>query len=173
MFDVYFDHIKLSENHHVHDFLTVRPKVSLGDNLIVGICVLPQYKDSFALMKGWRHQFNEEIWQAPAGFAEPKEDPSVTALRELREETSLTCSSDDLVLLGSFIPDAGLVQGRVALYLAMNCVSTSDKVSYEIGMGKLHYFSKDQLMELICQTSNIGGSTVTTCMRALNYLSRL
>ena len=99
--------------------------------------------------------------------------PSQTALRELREETSLKCDKNNLVSLGSFLPDAGLVEGRVALFLALNCSRLEESVSYEVGVGDLFSFSKSDLKKLIYSSSNIGGSTITTSIRSLNYISCL
>ena len=168
LFNVYFDHLKVCEN-TVKDYLIVKPKVSIGSDNIVGICVLPEVDLSFGLMIGWRHQFGTKIWQAPAGFVESGEDPSQTALRELREETSLICDPRNLISLGSFIPDAGLLEGKVALFLAKDCEFISQIKSNEIGTGDLHFFNTNELMHLICNDSNIGGSTVTASVRALQH----
>lgn len=167
LFDVYFDHLELP-SHSVEDFLTVKPKVSQGDEKVIGVCVLPKINDSFALMKGWRHQFNDIVWQAPTGFVDSGEKYENTALRELREETSLICDPLNLISLGYYIPDAGLIEGRIALYLANNCQYVNDDIREEIGMGKLHLFTPKKLNKLICSTKNMGGSTIITCMRSLN-----
>ena len=120
-------------------------------------------------MSVWRHQFETTIWQAPAGFIESGEDPAKTALRELKEETSLICDPKNLVSLGSFVPDAGLIEGKVALFLAKKCEFISQIKSNEFGTGDIHFFSKNQLMNLICNDSNIGGSTITASVRALQH----
>ena len=101
------------------------------------------------------------------------EDPADTALRELKEETSLICKKKNLISLGSFLPDAGLVEGRVALFLAKKCKKLDQKVSFEVGIGDLQHFSKKDLEKLINSSSNIGGSTITASLRALNYMSIL
>jgi len=168
LFNVFFDHLTIGDN-TVKDYLIVKPKVSIGSDLVVGICVLPEVNLSFGLMSGWRHQFGVEIWQAPAGFVEHDENPSQTALRELREETSLICEPKNLISLGSFIPDAGLIEGKVALFLAKDCKSIPQIKFNEFGTGELHYFKSNELMNLICNNSNLGGSTITASLRALQY----
>ena len=170
LFDVFFEKLKF-QDYLVENYLTVKPKVSHGSNKIVGICVLPEFESSFFLMKGWRHQFDEFIWQAPAGFVEPGEKPSDTALRELKEETSLICEPSNLVSLGSFIPDAGLIEGRVSLFLARRCKKISGIVNEEVGTGTLYSFSNYELIDLINTSANIGGSTIATCMRSMNFLT--
>ena len=168
LFNVYFDHLSICEN-VVKDFLIVKPKVSIGSEHIVGVCVLPEVNLSFGLMSGWRHQFGTVIWQAPTGFVESGEDPAKTALRELREETSLVCEPKNIISLGSFMPDAGLIEGRVALFLARDCKFISEIKSDEFGTGEIHFFNKNQLMNLICKDSNLGGSTIAASLRAIQY----
>tara|TARA_X000000950_G_C13782662_1_gene605814 strand:+ start:331 stop:915 length:585 start_codon:yes stop_codon:yes gene_type:complete len=172
LFDIYFDDLDI-DNQVVENYLMVKPKVSKGKDKIVGICVLPEFQGKFLLMQGWRYQIDEFIWQAPAGFVEQNEEPSDTALRELKEETSLICKKKNLISLGSFLPDAGLVEGRVALFLAMKCKKLDQRVSFEVGIGDLHHFSKKDLEKLINSSSNIGGSTITTSLRSLNYIGFL
>lgn len=165
-FNVYFDHLITPNNLEVKDFLIVKPKVSIQDNL-VGICVLPSLDNKFCLMKGWRHQFNKVVYQAPAGFIENNENPEETAIRELREETSLICESKDLISLGSYLPDAGLIEGKVALYLARKCKKSKIKLDREIGTGKIVFYTKNELLYLIENETNIGGSTLVASYRAL------
>ena len=115
-------------------------------------------------------QFDDFIFQAPTGFVEDYESSKESALRELFEETSLVCSSKDMIQLGTFLPDAGLIEGYVALFLAVNCKISDIESINEIGTGKLFGFTSNQLEELINKESKIGGSTLVACFRALNYL---
>ena len=101
------------EGTNIEDFLIVKPKIYNYED-VVGVYVIPIFEDKFCLMKGWRHQFNDFIFQAPAGFIEKDESPSITALRELSEEVSFQCNSNDLINLGTYVPDAGLIEGKVA-----------------------------------------------------------
>ena len=169
-FEVYFDHLKLSNNNEVNDFLIVKPKVLLEDK-VVGICVLPIVNKKFCLMKGWRHQFEDYIYQAPAGFCEINETPNETALRELFEETSLYCDFKDLVSLGYYLPDAGLIEGRVAIFLAKNCHLKDSNIINEIGTGEKVFFDKNKFISLLANSNNIGGSTLVASYRALHYIS--
>lgn len=171
-FNVFFDHLKTNDGYDIKDFMVVKPKVSNDDN-VVGICVMPIYNDKFYLMKGWRHQFNDFVFQAPSGFVEKDESASQTALRELFEEVSFHCDSHDLISLGTYLPDAGLIEGKVALFLAMNCIKKDEFYVNEIGTGDMVPFTQEEIMNLINSESNIGGSTIVTALRGISYLQKL
>lgn len=167
LFDVYFDAIEAPNGEVVRDFLIVRPKVSAPGG-IVGVCVLPEVGGKVALMRGYRHQVDAEVWQAPAGFIEPGETAEESALRELVEETTLTCSAEQLRSLGSYLPDAGLIEGRVALFVARDCheapQTTRDR---EVGAGNLEFFDQDKLFRIANHSTEVGGSTLIACLRYL------
>ena len=170
-FDVFFDRIRTPTGEIVEDFLIVRPRVRV--NGAVGVCVLPEVRGRIGLMRGFRHQLGMEIWQAPAGFIEPDEDAIATALRELEEETALACTREQLKSLGHFVPDAGLIEGVIALYVAQDtCPSTRiRKRGREIGAGTLRLFDLRQLRRLCSNSNNISGATLVACFRYLQLRS--
>jgi 8-oxo-dGTP pyrophosphatase MutT (NUDIX family) len=171
-FYIYFDSLKFDSNHVINDYLIVKPK-TCNDNQIAGVCILPYIEEYFCLMKSWRHQFNSEVWQAPAGFIEPNESPIQCAKRELLEETGLVCSISDIIPLGIYIPDAGLIEGKIALYLALRCFRANSHPQDEIGTGPLYFLSRSSLIALLQSASNISGSTSLAAFRALQFLNIL
>ena len=168
-FNVFYDHLISQDGEEIDDFIIIKPKIKNSEN-IAGICVIPFFNKQFFLMKGWRHQFDDFIFQAPSGFVEDYETSSESAIRELFEETALVCKPQDMIQLGTFLPDAGLIEGYVSLFLAINCQISDNESINEIGTGKLFGFTINQLEKLINKESKIGGSTLVACFRALNYL---
>jgi len=170
-FEVFFDTIEQPDGSTIGDFLVVQPRVRHADE-IAGICVLPEVGGRIGLMSGYRHHVGTEVWQAPAGFVEAGETPEETALRELREEAALTCKPGDLIPLGTFLPDAGLIAARVALFLAQDAkpVGAGAMRCPEVGSGELIFFGEEELTELIATSGKVGGSTLVACFRYLLLL---
>ena len=169
-FDVFFDAVELPDGKLLPDYLTVRPRVQDPQG-ISGVFVLPEVDGKIGLMKAFRHQFACDIWQAPGGFIEPGERIAAAAVRELLEETGLNCEPATLIPLGSLCTDAGLVEGRVAIFLARCKASRNGAAaSEEIGTGELQFFSPEELERLLDRDKNVGSATMVAGYRYLNLL---
>jgi len=167
LFHVYFDAVETPAGDVVDDFVIVRPKVAAPGG-IVGICVLPEVDGRVGLMRGYRHQLDNDVWQAPAGFIDPGESAEQSAMRELDEETGLACDPDDLQRLGVYYPDAGLIEGMVALFAARNCRPNGRGTLHrEIGTSALEFFDPAALARFVRETGAVGGSTLVACFRYL------
>lgn len=170
LFEVFFDRVRTPSGGIIEDFLIVRPRVQTAEK-VVGICVLPEVEGRIGLMRGYRHQLGAEIWQAPAGFVEAGEEPARTAMRELEEEATLTVAQGRLQSLGKFIPDAGLLEGWVALFVAREAVLLPGAIrDMEIGGGSMKFFSREELRELCGTEDNVSGATLAACYRYLELL---
>jgi ADP-ribose pyrophosphatase len=169
-FEIFFDRLEGPNGIVVPEYLMVCPKVLLRQ-AVSGVCVLPEVDGRIGLMRSHRHQFDEYVWQAPAGFVEPDETADFSALRELQEEAGLACRPERLVSLGLMMPDAGIVQSRVALFVARDArpIASGDRGADEPGLGEMVYFTPDELGALVQTSADMGASTMIACCR---YLTR-
>lgn len=165
-YDVLLDHVE-GPRGAVPDYLMVRPKVQAADK-VTGVCVLPVVEGRIGLMRVSRPHFPEPLWVAPSGFLEADEPVETSALRELEEETGLTCDPADLRSLGLLLLDPGVLEARVALFVATRTrplPAAEEEGSHELGAGRLVLFEPEEAEELALTSPSMDGGTVAACLR--------
>ena len=83
--------------------------------------------------------------EAPKGFIDRGETPEQAAIRELAEETGLSCPTADLIRLGTVAPEPGIIDGRVALFTAHNCSGTLRVDPAEVGLAAVRLLNKAEI----------------------------
>lgn len=74
------------------------------------------------LVSQYRASFNEYVLEIPAGMRDIEgEDPAVTAIRELREETGFDAASVEM--LGECLSSPGVTDSSVIVYLAIGLIA--------------------------------------------------
>lgn len=76
----------------------------------------------FVLVRQWRHAEQRITTEFPGGVGEAREDPAVTAARELEEETGYKAGK--MTHLGTVSPNPALFSNHVHFYLAQELVQT-------------------------------------------------
>ncbi|EFE75793.1 NUDIX hydrolase [Streptomyces filamentosus] len=81
-------------------------------------------EDQVLLM--WRHRFVPDLWgwELPGGLVDEGEDPAVTAVRELEEETGFRASAVEPLLV--YQPMAGMADSPHHLFLARGLCFTGE-----------------------------------------------
>lgn len=135
----------IAEGHDpVNGYLVVAPK-NRSNNLVSGIGVLPIVDGLIGLISIYRHPVGQVVWEIPRGFVDQGETPEVAATRELFEETGLKCAETDLAPLGSLLPEAGVLAGRIQLFAATNSVASPDFVPEELGFRAFKLFKRSEV----------------------------
>ncbi|MBM3393096.1 MAG: NUDIX hydrolase [Betaproteobacteria bacterium] len=116
MIEVFLDDIEEAGGASVSDFIVLALRQKTG-NLVTGVAVLPLVDGNFGLLKIFRHPIRDYTWEVPRGFVDADEEASVSALRELEEETGLQCDARDLIDLGTMLPEPGIMA-------ALTCVES-------------------------------------------------
>jgi ADP-ribose pyrophosphatase len=83
-----------------------------------GACVIVPLLDDgrVCLIRNWRVAVNQTLIELPAGTLEPPEPPTITAERELIEETGYRAKK--IEFLHSFFLSPGILDEKMHLYLA-------------------------------------------------------
>jgi ADP-ribose pyrophosphatase len=146
-FFVYFDDLT-HHGHHAQDYLVVAPKQVSAD-LVTGVAVLPIVDGKFGLLKIYRHAIQSDSWEIPRGFIDAGESDLTAALRELTEETGLSCDRSQIKSLGFVTPDAGVLAARVHVHVALGCTRIQPYSALELGHREFCLFNPAEIEELI------------------------
>lgn len=79
------EEVELPDGRHAHREIVQHPGA---------VAIVATTDDGrIVLVRQWRHALGKAIWEIPAGTREPEEEPFVTAVRELTEETGYTAQT--------------------------------------------------------------------------------
>ena len=152
-FDVYFDEMHCPGEPETRDYLVVVPKVRRDDQ-VTGVVVLPLCDGKIGLVRAYRHAVGGESWEVPRGFIDEHESSQASALREMEEETGLSCRADQIWFLGQITPDAGILAARLHLFAATQCIRRRPFRVNEMGHRDFRLFDRDAV-EAMMQRSEI------------------
>lgn len=132
--------------------------------------ILPITKEGNVLLVTQPRVFSKSTVgiEFPAGYIEEGEDPSVSAKRELEEETGYV--PEEIILLAKYYQDEGCSAAFNYCYLALNCTKTKeqhlDKDEY------IRYFecSFEEAIELQELGYICGANSLIALEKAKNYI---
>ncbi|MFG1857599.1 NUDIX hydrolase [Actinomadura geliboluensis] len=112
----------------------------------------------------WRHRFiiDRWDWEVPGGYADPGEDPAVTAVREAEEETGWRPRSVEFLL--SFQPMVGSADAPQDLYLARGADLVGEPHVDEAEA--VRWVPLDEAQQLIDRGEIVGAATVMAVLHA-------
>jgi 8-oxo-dGTP pyrophosphatase MutT (NUDIX family) len=165
LFTVYFDHLADGEKILVEDYLVLEPKVK-NENGISGVAILPVKDNKFGLVNVYRHPVATYGWEVPRGFIDDNESSEDAAIRELKEETGLTCAKSELTSLGAITPEPGILSAKVNLYMASLRHIKNNVIENELGHVGFAWFTKEEIQVLIHDQLMCDATTLTACFKA-------
>ena len=170
-FDVFLDHIAEPSGHEVNAYLVVNPNATHEDDSLqpiahyTGVAIIPVMDGAIGLQQMFRHVVGDWLWELPRGFIDTGERPEQAALRELEEESGLIAQPENLISLGSIMPEPGVIRARTALFAAQDC-KASGRAEGEIGLGQFRWFTVE---DAIAMALDGGIQCSTTCAALLRY----
>tara|TARA_B100001173_G_scaffold229849_1_gene199744 strand:+ start:210 stop:758 length:549 start_codon:yes stop_codon:yes gene_type:complete len=149
VFDVYKNNFILKNKQLVKDYLSVEPNKKF--NKSGGVMVLPIQNQKIGLMKVYYPIINNYLFSLPQGFCDKGEIFKNAAKRELEEETGFIVKKKNLQLLTKFYPNPSMINSKITIFITSDLTKKVRKKScnVEIGVGKMSFFSENQIMSLI------------------------
>lgn len=168
---VYFDYLIDDHGVEVPDYLVVEG-LTPSRSHVTGVNILPIYDGKIVLLRCYRHAIGSVLWEAPRGFIDAGEEPSAAALRELREETGLSCDPADLLALGLYAPEPATFAAKGSIFVAAHCSGVLRKAEDEIGHESLGAFTPNEIAELIATGQVEEAGTLIAYYRFLEHRRR-
>lgn len=126
----------------------VRDKIIKGKSNGNAVITLPVTKDNeFLLVVQPRIVKEGVLVEFPAGYIEDREDPLVSAERELLEETGYY--SDNFKYLDTFYQDQGCSEACNHAYLALNCEKIKEQNLDKDEVVRYFLCNYDEVLELV------------------------
>ena len=167
--EVFLDDIEGPEGETVSNFVVVSPRQQ-SENHVTGVAILPILDDKLGLLRIYRHPVSAYTWEIPRGFVDAGEKAIASALRELEEETGLQCDAQDVVDLGTVLPEPGIMTARTHLFIAKRCRRTGPYKANELGHKEMRFFSVEELSEMAQRGTIEDATTLVVCYRySLSY----
>ncbi|GAB4507069.1 MAG: NUDIX hydrolase [Sulfuricaulis sp.] len=164
LIEVFLDDIEGEKGEIVHDYIVLAPRQK-ADNNVTGVAILPVLNGAIGLLHIYRHPIGGYTWEVPRGFIDAGEKAAISALRELEEETGLQCDINDVVDLGTALPEPGVMTARTQLFAATRCRETGPYKANELGHEELRFFSSDEINDMARQGIIEDANTLAICYR--------
>ena len=120
--------------------------------------------DRIVMIRNERFALDRTLWELPAGTREKGEDPSVTAARELIEETGFAAGS--ITSLGAFYTTPGMTDELMHAFVAENLSIARQKLEEDERI-EPRVVPVHEVLDLLDQGELVDGKSMVTILLAL------
>jgi len=138
--EVFRETVELEGGRRVDDFYTVE----MQDFAVVAAFTT---KGDVVVERLYRHGSRQVTWSLPAGYVHQGEEPLVSAIRELREETGYEAA--EWIALGRFVADGNRGCGWCSSFMARGAERVGEPKSDDLAQVDVSLVSWDRLIELL------------------------
>ena len=122
-----------------------------------GACVLYEENGKILLVRQYRYPYGETILEIPAGKIDGKEEPIVTAARELEEEGGIKAKRFELLFVD--YPSPGYTNEKIYIYRAYD----GERTKAHLDDGEYldaEFFPEDEVWEMLKNGEIFDGKTI-------------
>jgi ADP-ribose pyrophosphatase len=170
VFNVYLDDLVETDGSEIRNYLVVEPRLRTAD-LVTGVSVLPVLDGLIGLLQVYRHAIGRPVWEVPRGFVGAAESDEESAARELEEETGLGIHAGTLRSAGFIAPEAGLIAGRIHVFIAQQCFRKRAYATSEFGHREMRWFSPEDMAGMV-ESSEIEDPSTLVAFYRFAHASR-
>lgn len=135
-----------------------------------GVAVIPIAEDNtIVLVKQYRKAVEKFLLEIPAGKLELNEEPRITAIRELKEETGYTTKKMDYLL--EFHTSPGYTNEKIYLFLATELIE-GDPVPDNGEFIEVEKYDIDTLIKMVDRGEILDSKTIIGINIAKKYLEK-
>ena len=129
--------------------------------------ILPVFENGdVMLIRQYRYPLDQVFLEVPAGKIDPGEDSAKTAVRELNEETGLTCHQN--AALGHYYPSIGYTDEIIYLFVGWDIEERAQQVDEEEFIQKQRLAFKD-VHEMAVNGEITDSKTALLLLRAAHW----
>lgn len=141
----------------------------IADILDSAVGIIINENDEILFVKPWRYILDDIGLELPAGMLDPNEEPEMTFVREVKEETNLDITNVEYLF--NYYTSNGISNQKVYAYLATCDASKQKVVAQKSEIAELVWLSKQEIKQYIKENKILCGLSLTTLLHYFIFLA--
>ncbi len=130
-------------------------------------------EDQVLLLRTYKHGSQSFVYECPAGSLEPGEVPTAGILRELKEETGFSVTTENLFKVGTVLVDPVYVQANLHIFLGVKAKKIYETDYDPKEIFDIHFLPQGEIIDFIHENmASFPESQIAGIFLALDFLKR-